>query len=106
MGVHRVTSEAAKAYAERERTIGNGISTLGLVAENVSKLDKKTLEKCGDLAAELLPYSPGYVGKTMLITARLLWALASKPEKETKIVPLEKIEKKIDDIKMLFQPEK
>jgi hypothetical protein len=106
MGVHRVTSEAAKAYAERERTIGNGISTLGLVAENVSKLDKKTFEKCGDLAAELLPYSPGYVGKTMLIIARLLWALASKPEKETKIVPLEKIEKKIDDIKMLFQPEK
>ncbi len=99
MGVHRVTSEAAKAYAARERAIGNGIATLGSAAENVSKLDKKIVEKCGDLAAEMLPYSPGYVGKTMLIIARLLWALASSPEKETKVVPIEELEKKIEEIK-------
>ena len=77
MGVHRVTSEAAKAYAARERALGNGIVTLGLAAERISTVDKRTLEKCGDLAAELLPYSPGYVGKTMLIIARLFWACIS-----------------------------
>jgi len=99
MGVHRVTSEAARAYAARERTLGNGIATLGSAAENVSKLDKKMIEKCGDLAAEMLPYSPGYVGKTMLIMARLLWALSSSPEKETRVVPIEQLEKKIEEIR-------
>jgi hypothetical protein len=99
MGVHRVTSEAARSYAARERALGNGVATLGLVAENISRLDKKTLEKCGDLAAEMLAYSPGYVGKTMLIIARLLWALASSREKETKVIPIEQLEKKIDEIR-------
>lgn len=99
MGVHRVTSEAARAYAARERAIGNGVATLGSVAENVSRFDKKTLEKCGDLAAEMLPYTPGYVGKTMLIIARLLWALASSKEKETKVIPIEQLEKKIEEIR-------
>ena len=99
MGVHRVTSEAARAYASRERVIGNGITTLGFAAESVSKLDKKILEKCGDLAAEMLPYSPGYVGKTMLIIARLLWALSSTPEKATKVVSIGELEKKIDEIR-------
>lgn len=99
MGVHRVTSEAARAYAARERAIGNGIATLGTAAENIKKLDKKTIEKCGDLAAELLPYSPGYAGKTMLIIARLFWNLASTGEKETKVVPIEQLEKKIEEIR-------
>ena len=99
MGVHRVTSDAARAYAARERAIGNGIATLGSVAENISRFDKQTLEKCGDLAAEMLPYAPGYVGKTMLIVARLFWALASCKEKETKVIPIEQLEKKIEDIR-------
>ncbi|MGQ9543048.1 MAG: hypothetical protein ACUVTM_03000 [Candidatus Bathyarchaeia archaeon] len=99
MGVHRVTSEAAKAYAARERALGNGIAILGAVAENIKKMDKKTLEKCGDLAAEMLPYSPGYVGKTILIIARLFWAMASAPEKETKVIPLEQLEAEIDEIR-------
>jgi len=103
MGVHRVTSEAAKAYAARERALGNGIVTLGLAAECISTVDKRTLEKCGDLAAELLPYSPGYVGKTMLIIARLFWALASTQEKETKVIPIEQLETKIEDVRKTLQ---
>jgi len=103
VGVHRVTSEAAKAYAARERVLGNGISTLGIVAEKVTNVDKKTLEKCGDLAAEMLPYSPGYVGKTILIIARLFWAMASVPEKEAKVVPLEQLEMKIEEIRQAIK---
>ena len=99
MGVHRVTSEAARAYANREKALGDGITTLGVAAENAPQLDKRVLEKCGDLAGELLPYSPGYVGKTMIIIARLFWAIASTPEKKTKIVSLEDLEKKIEAIK-------
>ena len=59
MGVHRITSEAAKAYAARERVLGSGISILGYAAERVSELEKETLEKCGDAAGNLLPYAPG-----------------------------------------------
>lgn len=99
MGVHRVTSEAARAYAARERVLGGGITVLGLAAEKASKLDKETLERCGDLAGSLLPYSPGYVGKLMLITARLFWRLASVEEKKTAVVPLEELEKEIEELK-------
>ncbi len=99
MGVHRVTSEAAKAYAARERVLGAGITVLGLAAEKASKLDKATLEKCGDIAAKLLPYSPGYAGKLMLVSARLFWALAGAEEKEAKVVSLEDLEKEIEELK-------
>jgi hypothetical protein len=105
MGVHRVTSEAARAYAARERVIGNGIATLGSAAEKIRRLDKGTIEKCGDLAAEMLPYSPGYVGKTMLIVARLFWNLASSSEKETKVVPIEELERKIEEIRKALPAE-
>ncbi|MGC8849108.1 MAG: hypothetical protein ACP5K1_02700 [Candidatus Bathyarchaeia archaeon] len=104
MGVHRVTSEAARAYAARERILGGGITVLGLAAENVSKLDKETLERCGDLAGALLPYSPGYVGKMMLITARLFWRLASAKEKEGKVIPLEELEKAVEELKKELTP--
>ncbi|MHC1635528.1 MAG: hypothetical protein ACXQTS_02745 [Candidatus Methanospirareceae archaeon] len=103
MGVHRVTSEAARAYAARERVLGSGISILGYAAEKATKLDKETLEKCGDIAAELLPYSPGYAGKLMLVTARLFWALAGVKEKEMKVIPLEELEKKLEDIKKTIE---
>lgn len=99
MGVHRVTSEAAKAYAARERVLGAGITVLGLAAEKAAKVDKATLEKCGDIAAQLLPYSPGYAGKLMLVTARLFWALAGVEEKKTTVVSLEELEAKIEEIK-------
>ncbi|MCD6387301.1 MAG: hypothetical protein J7L30_03170 [Methanophagales archaeon] len=99
MGVHRITSEAAKAYAARERVLGSGISILGYAAERVSELEKETLEKCGDAAGNLLPYAPGYAGKLMLITARLFWALAGVPEKEMKVVPLEELEKELEDLR-------
>ncbi|WP_457554734.1 hypothetical protein [Candidatus Pyrohabitans sp.] len=99
MGVHRVTSEAAKAYAARERVLGAGINVLGIAAEKASKLDKGTLEKCGDIAAKLLPYSPGYAGKLMLVSARLFWALAGAQEKEAKVVGLEELESEIEELK-------
>ncbi|WP_456475111.1 hypothetical protein [Candidatus Pyrohabitans sp.] len=99
MGVHRVTSEAAKAYAARERVLGAGITVLGLAAEKAAKVDKATLEKCGDIAAQLLPYSPGYAGKLMLVTARLFWTLAGVEEKKTTVVSLEELEAKIEEIK-------
>ena len=38
MGVHRVTSEAAKAYAARERTIGNGIMLVGDSARQIDPI--------------------------------------------------------------------
>ena len=47
MGVHRITSEAAKYYAARERVLGICISLLGLASEKVNELDKEVLEKLG-----------------------------------------------------------
>jgi hypothetical protein len=99
MGVHRVTTAAAKAYAARERILGSGISILGTAAEKASTLDKKTLERCGDLACELLPHAPGYAGKLMLVSARLFWALAGVEEKETGVLSIEELEKEIEEIK-------
>ncbi len=99
MGVHRVTSEAAKAYASREKVLGSGITVLGLASEKARELDKDTLEKAGDIAAQLLPHSPGYAGKLMLVTARLFWALAGVDEKEMPVVSLEELEKKISELK-------
>jgi hypothetical protein len=103
MGVHRVTSEAAKAYAARERVLGAGISTLGVAAEKAATLDKRLAEECGDVAAELIPHSPGYAGKLMLVTARLFWALAGVKEKETKLIPLEELEDKIETLKKALE---
>jgi hypothetical protein len=99
MGVHRVTSEAAKAYAARERILGSGISVLGVGAEKAAALNQKLAEECGDVAAELIPHAPGYAGKLMLVAARLFWALAGVEEKETKILSLEELEGKIEALK-------
>jgi len=103
MGVHRITTDAAKAYAERERVLGSGISVLGSAAEKAAELDKEILEKCGNAAAELLPYSPGYAGKLMLVSARLFWALAGVEEKETKVIPLAELEKELQEIKQSLE---
>lgn len=103
MGVHRVTSEAAKAYAARERVLGAGITTLGVASEKAATLDKKLAEECGDVAAELIPHSPGYAGKLMLVTARLFWALAGVEEKETKLIPLEELGDKIEALKKALE---
>lgn len=99
MGVHRVTSEAAKAYAARERVLGSAISILGDAAEKAGELDEKTLERCGDMAASVLPYSPGYAGKLMLITARLYWALAGVAEKETEVLSVEELEAMVEKLR-------
>jgi hypothetical protein len=103
MGVHRVTTAAAKAYAARERILGSGISILGTASEKASSLDKKTLEKCGDLAGKLLPHSPGYAGKLMLVSARLFWALAGVKEREMDILSIEELEKEIDELKKTLE---
>ena len=99
MGVHRITSEAAKYYALREKVVGSGISLLGVASENLDKLSKEQLEKLGDLAAKLLPHSPGCAGKMMPIVARLFWKLAGVNEKEFELVELEKLEKEIEELK-------
>ncbi len=103
MGVHRVTTKAAKAYAARERILGAGISVLGDAGEKAATLDKKVAEECGNLAAELIPHAPGYAGKLMLVAARLFWALAGVEEKEAEVLSLEELEKKIESIKKALE---
>ncbi|HDN73637.1 MAG TPA: hypothetical protein ENG16_01260 [Archaeoglobus sp.] len=99
MGVHRITSEAAKYYALRERVVGSGITLLGDASMNLDKLNKEQMEKLGDLAAKLLPHSPGYAGKMMPIVARLFWKLAGKTEKEFELTELEKLEREIEELR-------
>ena len=98
MGVHLITSEAAKSYAAREKIIGKGITLLGKASEKASSLDKEVLEKIGDLAAELVPHAPGHAGKLFHVAARFCWALAGVGEKEAKVVPIEELEKKIQKL--------
>lgn len=99
MGVHRITSEAAKYYAMREKVVGAGISLLGEASINLDKLNKEQFEKLGDLAAKLLPHSPGYAGKMMPIVARLFWKLSGVGEKDFGFAELEDIEKEIEELK-------
>ncbi len=99
MGVHRITSEAAKYYAQREKVVGAGVSLLGEASMNLDKLTKEQLEKLGDLAAKLLPHSPGYAGKMMPIVARLFWKLAGVGEKEFGFAELNELEKEIEKLK-------
>ncbi len=99
MGVHRITSEAAKYYALREKVVGNGIALLGEASINLDRLTKEQLEKLGDLAAKLLPHAPGYAGKMMPIVARLFWKLAGIEEKEYKFVELEELEREIEELR-------
>ncbi len=99
MGVHRITSEAAKYYALREKVVGSGVALLGEASMNLDKLTKEQYEKLGDLAAKLLPHSPGYAGKMMPIVARLFWKLAGVGEKEFKLTELQDLEKEIEELK-------
>jgi hypothetical protein len=99
MGVHRITSESAKYYAMRERIVGAGIALLGAASEKASELSKEELEALGDLAADLLPHSPGYAGKLIPTVARLFWTLAGVGEKEFKFVELAELEKIIEELK-------
>ena len=99
MGVHRITSEAAKYYAQREKVVGSGVALLGEASMNLDKLSKEQLEKLGDLAAKLLPHSPGYAGKMMPIVARLFWRLAGVGEKEFGFAELDELEKEIENLR-------
>ncbi|RLI82965.1 hypothetical protein DRP07_04275 [Archaeoglobales archaeon] len=99
MGVHRITSEAAKYYATKEKILGTGISLFGTASERVNEIGKEDLEALGNLAAALLPHTPGNSGKLMVVVARLFWALAGVSEKEFKILPLEEIESMVENLK-------
>jgi len=98
MGVHRITSEAARYYAAREKVLGLGISLLGSASEKVATLSKDELKEFGDLAAALLPHAPGYAGKLIAVVARLFWAMAGS-KGEFKLVELEELEKWIEEAK-------
>lgn len=99
MGVHRITSEAAKYYAQREKVVGAGVSLLGEASVNLDRLTKEQFEKLGDFAAKLLPHSPGYTGKMMPIVARLFWKLAGVGEKKFDFAKLDELEKEIEELK-------
>ncbi len=99
MGVHRITSESARFYAMRERIVGSAISIFGEASLKLENLSREQCEKLGDLASKLLPYAPGYAGKTMPIIARLFWKLAGVKEKEFPLVEMEKLEKEIEDLR-------
>ncbi|MDI9646668.1 MAG: hypothetical protein QFX40_08290 [Archaeoglobales archaeon] len=99
VGVHRITSEAAKYYALREKVIGGAVSLIGDASTKLEELNKKQLEKLGDLAAKLLPHAPGYAGKTAPIIARLFWKLAGVKEKEFTFVSLEELDREIEELK-------
>ncbi len=99
MGVHRITSEAARYYATREKVLGAGITLLGYASEKTSSLSKEDLEAVGDIAAALLPHAPGYAGKLIAVVARLFWALAGVEGKEFKFVELDELEKQIEEMR-------
>ncbi|MEM2726758.1 MAG: hypothetical protein QXV61_00675 [Archaeoglobaceae archaeon] len=99
MGVHRITSESARFYAMRERIVGSAISLIGEASLKINELSREQCEKIGDLASKLLPYAPGYAGKTMPIIARLFWKLANVKEKDFPLVEMDKLEKEVEDLK-------
>jgi len=99
MGVHRISSEAAKYYALREKILGSAISLLGEASLKLEQLEREQLELLGDLSAKLLPHSPGYAGKLMPVIARLFWRLAGVPEKEFAFVELSQLETEIEEIR-------
>jgi hypothetical protein len=98
MGVHRVTSEAARAYVRREKVLGSSISILGRASSDLDGLDKETLEMCGDLSCDLLPHAPGYAGKLMLVIARLFWSAAGVGEKDGRNASLDDIESSLSKL--------
>uniref|UniRef100_A0A7J2THC3 Uncharacterized protein n=1 Tax=Archaeoglobus fulgidus TaxID=2234 RepID=A0A7J2THC3_ARCFL len=99
MGVHRISSEAARYYALREKVLGSAITLLGEASLNLDNLEKEHFEMLGDLSAKLLPHSPGYAGKLMPVIARLFWKLAGVKEKEFAFEELSKLEMEIEEIK-------
>ena len=99
MGSRWETSEAAKYYAKREKVLGNGINLLSIASTKIDKLSKDELTKLGDIAAFLLPHSPGYAGKLMPIIARLYWKIAGSGEREFKYIDLDDLDKMIEELR-------
>lgn len=103
MGVDRnVRSEATEYYMQQNRLVNDGISLLGEASEKASKLNKETLGKLGDFAAEVVAYAPGYAGRLCLVSARLFWTLAgaeASREGKRKVVSLDNLEKRLKELK-------
>ncbi len=100
MGVHRITSPAAKAYMQRERILGEGLSLLAAAAEKPT-VSPQALEAAGDLAAQLVPHSPGYGGKALQIVAAQFWRQAKVKEKAADMLSFEELEKKVNELRRL-----
>jgi len=100
MGVHRITSPAAKAYMTRERILNDGMAVLGVAAEKTG-LDRSALEAAGDLAAQLVPHAPGYGGKALQIMATQFWKQAGVKEKQADMLSFEELEKKVEALRQL-----
>lgn len=101
MGVHRITSPAAKAYVARERILGDGISLLAAAAEK-GALSPQALEAAGDLAAQLVPHAPGYGGKALQIVASQFWRQGKVTGKSAEMLSFDELEKKIDALRRLI----
>ncbi len=99
MGVAKITSDAARFYSYREKILAEGISLLLNASEKLKSFDKNTIEELGNLAYWLLPYAPGYAGKLLIVIYRTLWNLAGKGEKELKVLDLNELERKINELK-------
>ncbi|MEO6665767.1 MAG: hypothetical protein ABIO65_03200 [Nitrospiria bacterium] len=100
MGVHRITSPAAKAYMTRERILNDGMSLLGTAAEKTG-LSQQTLEAAGDLAAQLVPHAPGYGGKALQILATQFWRQAKVKDKSVDMLSFEDLEEKVEALRRL-----
>jgi hypothetical protein len=101
MGVHRITSPAAKAYMQRERILGEGLSLLAAAAEKPT-VSPQALEAAGDLAAQLVPHAPGYGGKALQIVATQFWRQAKVKEKAAEMLSFEDLEKKVNALARLI----
>ncbi len=100
MGVHRITSPAAKAYMARERILGDGMTVLAAAAEK-SGLTPQVLEAAGDLAAQLVPHAPGYGGKALQIVATQFWRQAKVKEKAAEMLSFEELEQKVGALRRM-----
>ncbi|MEM2989666.1 MAG: hypothetical protein QXQ02_00605 [Halobacteria archaeon] len=87
-------------YANTE-ILDSGLSLFESASTRLSSLNMKTLEKLGDISAELLPNTYGRVSKSMTVIARLFWALAGTKEKLIMgNARLEDIEREIESLKI------
>jgi hypothetical protein len=104
VGIGAVKSDAARAFIEREKILSRGLWILGEASRDLKSLDKETLSVCGDLAYDLLTFSPGYAGKLLLIISRLFSNLAEQEEEAgfaPKIRTLKQLNAEMDQLELI-----